>query len=98
MNKNCKPISRHIVEKQAKEVNGAMEQKLLQQLIENVNEGINNSVMQNLTFYSTYVPTVVFGYPSFNAEELTNMLAQKYKESGFETSTRNNFIVIKWEN
>lgn len=97
MDNEVKPISREDVEKSKSDISNALQDALLRKLIEDTNQGINEAVLRNQTFYNVHVPSVVLGFPTYSTGEIAKRLQHAYTNSGFSTKLVNvNTVIISW--
>jgi hypothetical protein len=93
------PLTRDAVAKSKQDISTALQETLVHKLIEEVNIGIQSSLVQHRDYYRVTIPAVIFGYPVYSAREVATLLKDKYQSSGFTTLLEGrggNTLVIRW--
>jgi len=93
------PLTRDSVTRSKHDISTALQESLVQKLIEEVNDGITSSVVQHRDCYRVTIPAVIFGYPAYSAREIASLLQDKYRSNGFTTlleGVGGNTLVIRW--
>lgn len=91
-----KPVTRDAVEKSKEDIGNSLQRNLLDKLILETNKEINDATVRNQTACEIIVPSVMFGYPAYSAQEIAKQLSNVYSCAGFATETHHNAVLIRW--